>query len=107
MPHCAGTTDLRGLPDRQQSTAHSSTARLRHVPQHLRGPTQSFGKLGPITAGQFQVKVSDGWDVDAIVPQKAHDAHADKGRVPVDPRRKEFVGQRRQDDRQRTDWLLT
>jgi len=27
--------------------------------------------------------------------------------VLVDPRRKEFIGQRRQDDRQWTDWLLT
>jgi hypothetical protein len=59
MPHCARTTDLRGLPYRYQSTVHSSTARLRHVPQHLLGATQSFGKLGPITAGQFQVEVSD------------------------------------------------
>lgn len=107
MSYCAGTADLRGLPDRHQSTAHSSTARLRHVPQHLRRATQGFGKLGHIAAGQFQIKVSDGWGVDAIVPQKAHAAHADKGRVAVDPRRKEFVGQRRQDDRQRTDWSLT
>jgi hypothetical protein len=85
MPKCARTTDLRGLPDRHQSTAHSSTTPLRHAAHQVRRAAQNFGKPRPVAARQFEVEVTKHRDFDAIVAEKAHPTHAHKHSVPVDP----------------------
>ena len=105
VPMRAGSADLWRLPDRHQAAAHSAAARLCHVADQMRRAAQNIGKHGRVAARQAQVDVAHRWNLDTAVPQEAFAAHPDKGSVPVDPRREKFIGQRRQDHRQRADWL--
>ena len=59
MPTGAGTTDLRGLPDRHQSTRHATAAGLCHVADQVRRTAQNLGKHGCMATRHLQVKVSD------------------------------------------------